>query len=127
MNARALVDSSGFGGHTPLFNCVVSYNAGRADDPLARLLLDRGADPNARASIRTRLPFARDKAVHEYRDVTPLGWGRRFHDQSYVSAAAMRIDRRPRRPRMTSWSQLLLQPGREPARGPANREPATIS
>ena len=56
-----------------------------------RLLLDRGADPNARASIRKRLPFARDKAVHEYRDVTPLGWGRRFHDQSYVSAAAMRV------------------------------------
>ena len=91
VNARALVDSSGFGGHTPLFNCVVSYNAGRADDPLARLLLDRGADPNARASIRKRLPFARDKAVHEYRDVTPLSWGRRFHDQSYVSAAAMRL------------------------------------
>jgi len=91
VNTRALVDSSGFGGHTPLFNCVISYNAGRSDDPLARLLLDRGADPNARASIRKRLAFAQDKAVHEYRDVTPLGWGRRFHDQSYVSAAAMRM------------------------------------
>ena len=92
VNARALVDSSGFGGHTPLFNCVVTYNAGRADDPLARRLLrDCGADPNARASIRKRLPFARDKAVHEYRDVTPLSWGHRFHDQSYVSAAAMRL------------------------------------
>ncbi len=42
-------------------------------------------------SIRKRLAFARDKTVHEYRDVTPLGWGRQFHDQSYVSAAAMRM------------------------------------
>lgn len=91
VNARGVVDASGFGGHTPLFNCVVTYNAGRRDDPLARLLLDRGADPNARASIRKRLAFAADKRVHEYRDVTPLGWGRAFHDQSYVSQATMRV------------------------------------
>ena len=91
VNARAMVDGTGFGGHTPLFNCVVTYNAGRRDDPLARLLLDRGADPNARASIRKRLAFAKDRGVHEYRNVTPLGWGRAFHDQSYVSQASMRI------------------------------------
>jgi hypothetical protein len=90
-NARARVGADGFGGHTALFQCVVGYNAGRTDDPLARLLLDRGADPNARGSIRMRLPFARDKAVYEYRDVTPLGWGRRFHDQTYVCQAAMQI------------------------------------
>jgi hypothetical protein len=58
---------------------------------VARLLLDSGANPNARASIRKGLAFARDKSVHEYRDVTPLGWGLRFHDQSYVSQAAMRL------------------------------------
>jgi hypothetical protein len=86
-----MVDERGFGGHTPLFNCVVTYNAGRRDDSLVRLLLDRGADPNARASIRKRLRFARDSSVHEYRHVTPLGWGRAFHEQSYVSQAAMRI------------------------------------
>ena len=85
VNARAIVDESGFGGHTPLFNCVVTYNAGRRDDSLGRLLLDRGADPNARASIRKRLAFAPDSSVHEYQNVTPLGWGRAFHDQSYVS------------------------------------------
>jgi ankyrin repeat protein len=91
VNARALVDESGFGGHTPLFSCVVSYNAGRHDERLGRLLLDRGADPNARASIRKRLPFAPDSNVHEYKNVTPLGWGRAFHEQSYVSQAAMRL------------------------------------
>jgi hypothetical protein len=69
----------------------VSYNADKGDEPLGRLLLDRGADPNARASIRKRLPGARDKSLHEYRNVTPLGWGRVFHDQSYVSQAAMRL------------------------------------
>jgi len=89
VNGRAAVDPAGFGGHTPIFNCVVTYNAGRRDQALARLLLDCGADPNARASIRKRLAFARDSSVHEYRNVTPLGWGRAFHDQSYVSSGAM--------------------------------------
>ena len=85
MNARAAVDRSGFGGHTPIFNCVVTYNAGRRNEVLGRLLLDRGANPNARASIRKRLAFARIGAVHQYQNVTPLGWGRAFHEQSYVS------------------------------------------
>jgi hypothetical protein len=29
--------------------------------------------------------------MHEYRDVTPLEWGERFHDQSFVSRPAMRL------------------------------------
>lgn len=91
VNARAMVNEDGFGGQTPLFNCIVTYNAGRREERLGRLLLDRGADPNARASIRKRLPFAHDTSVHEYKNVTPLGWGRAFHDQSYVSQAAMRL------------------------------------
>src|SRR4051794_17687255 len=91
VNARAAVDGDGFGGHPPLFSCVVTYNAGRKDEPLARLLLERGADPNARASIRKELPFSRDTSRHEYRDVTPVGWGRRFHDQGMVSPGAMRL------------------------------------
>jgi hypothetical protein len=73
------------------FSCVVTYNARRHDERLGQLLLDRGADPNARASIRKRLPFAADKSVHEYKHVTPLGWGRAFHEQSYVSQGAMRL------------------------------------
>ena len=91
VNARADLNADGFGGHTPLFNCVVTYNAGRKDEPLARLLLDRGADPNARASIRKELPFSHDPSPHEYRDVTPIGWGRRFHDQGMVAQGALRL------------------------------------
>jgi ankyrin repeat protein len=93
-NARAEVDAESFGGHTPLFGCVVSqpYRVGlRRDDAFARLLLDHGADPNARASLRKRLRFVEDESTHEYRDVTPLAWGERFHDQAWANEAAMRL------------------------------------
>jgi len=68
---------------------MAAARTGRVD--AAKLLLDRGADPNARASIRKRLPGARDKSVHEWTNVTPLGWGRAFHEPSYVSPPAMRL------------------------------------
>jgi len=87
-NRRADVDQDGFGGHTPIFGCVVSqtYRVGlRRDAEFARLLLDRGADPNIRVSLRKRLRFVEDESLHEYRDVTPVAWSRRFHDQSWVN------------------------------------------
>lgn len=93
-NAKGEIDGDGFGGHTPIFGCVVSqpYRVGlRTDDAFARLLLDRGADPNVRASLRKRLRFVADETMHEYRDVTPLAWGRRFHDQDWVSKPVMRL------------------------------------
>jgi ankyrin repeat protein len=96
VNAKAAVDADGFGGHTALFGCVVSqpYRANcREDDEFARLLLDYGADPNVRASLRKRLRFVPDDAMHEYRDVTPLGWGQQFHDQDWVSPSVMRLIR----------------------------------
>ena len=93
-DGRADVDADGFGGHTPLFSAVVSqvHRARRPnDDSFARLLLERGANPNARASLRKKLPFTDDDSMHEYRDVTPIAWGRRFHDQLWVSDAAIRL------------------------------------
>jgi hypothetical protein len=95
-NVRAAVDADGFGGHTPLFGCVVSqpYRNGRQRDPaFARLLLDHGADPAARASLRKRLRFVADETMHEYRDVTPLEWGERFHDQDWAARPAMEVIR----------------------------------
>jgi hypothetical protein len=65
--------------------------ASRDSDVFARLLLDHGADPNVRASLRKRLIGAPDETEHEYRDVTPLSWGDRFHDRGFVSAPAMRL------------------------------------
>ena len=92
-NATALIDENGFGAHTPLFNIVVSqaYLSGRQrDGAFARLLLDNGADPNARASLRKGIRFIADESVHEYRDVTPIGFGRAFHERRWVSEEAMR-------------------------------------
>ena len=86
VNARAEIDADGFGGHTPLFGCVVnnSYLCGRQrDGAFTRLLLDHGADPNVRASIRKQLHFVPDESMHEYRDVTPLAWGVQFKAQGY--------------------------------------------
>jgi ankyrin repeat protein len=91
VNARAAIDSEGFGGHTPLFGTVVTQPIRlRRDDELARLLLDAGADPNVRASLRKQLRGADDEEMHEYRGVTPRGWGEQFHDQTFVSQPALR-------------------------------------
>lgn len=94
VDVKATIDAEGFGGHTALFGCVVSqtFRVGlRQDDGFARLLLDHGADPNARASLRKRLRFVEDETVHEYRGVTPLAWGERFHDRAWVNEAAMQL------------------------------------
>jgi hypothetical protein len=94
VNRRAAVDADGFGGHTALFGCVVSqpYLVGlRRDDRVARLLLEHGADPNVVASLRKRLRFVADESWHEYRSVTPLSWGERFQDQSWVNPSAMEL------------------------------------
>ncbi len=92
-DARAAVDADGFGGHSALFGCVVSqpYRNGREGDDMARLLLERGADPNLRASLRKELRGAPDESLHEYRDVTPRSWGLTFHDQDFVNPAAMAL------------------------------------
>jgi hypothetical protein len=92
VDARAETDAEGFGGHTPLFGCVVAQSQRMRDgDDFAALLLDHGANPNAQASLRKRLRFIGDELLHEYRDVTPLTWGERFHEQGFVSRKAMRL------------------------------------
>lgn len=115
VDARAAVDAEGFGGHTALFATVVSqpnYWMNRAagtqsgtsleaeQAPFTALLLgprwNGGANPNTRASLRKQLhpgyvPERDDGRMHEYRDVTPLSWGKRFHCQIFVSAPAMRL------------------------------------
>lgn len=99
-NARARVGASGFGGYTPLFNTVVSQpnfwmnwvKRGPQQARFTELLLDRGADLNVRASIWKRLhPGHGDTTRHDYRDVTPLSWGRRFHAPIFVSRPAMKL------------------------------------
>lgn len=96
---KARIDADGFGGHTALFATVVSqpnfwmnHNDLPKEAPFTRMLLDHGADPNARASLRKQLhPGYGPDTLHEYRDVTPLSWGRRFHRKGFVSEPAMRM------------------------------------
>jgi ankyrin repeat protein len=90
VDARAAVDADGFGGHTPLFHTVIVQPIWmRHDGRVARLLLERGANRNARASLRKELRGVDDESLHEYHDVTPVAWGRRFHDRQFVSQPAL--------------------------------------
>ena len=64
--------------------------------PFTQLLLDHGANPNARASLRKKLhpgygPKYDVENTYEYRDITPLSWGRRFHAKVFVSEPAMKL------------------------------------
>ena len=99
-DARAAIDADGFGGYTALFSTVVSQrnfwvNYGKGQPDLARftrLLLDRGADPNIRASVRARLEEGHGGGpLREYRDVTPLGWGEQYHASIFVSRESLRL------------------------------------
>jgi len=99
-DARAAIDADGFGGYTALFSTVVSqrnfwvnYSKGQPDHArFTRLLLDRGADPNLRASLRARLEEGHGGGpLREYRDVTPLGWGERYDARIFVSREALRL------------------------------------
>lgn len=100
VNVRSAIGASGFGGHTPLFNTVVSQpnfwmnfrQRGPFTAPFTELLLAHGADPNIRASLWKRLhPGHGDSTRRDYRDVTPLSWGKRFHDPIFVSVPAMEL------------------------------------
>ena len=102
-NTRAAVDADGFGGHTALFATVVSqpnywmnFLGQPKVAPFTEMLLEHGADPNVRASLKKKLHpgyeprFDVDK-TYEYRNVTPLGWGLQFHAKVFVSEPAMEL------------------------------------
>jgi hypothetical protein len=99
-DARAAIDADGFGGYTALFSTVVSqrnfwvnYGKGQPDEArFTRLLLDRGAEANVRASIRQRLEEGHGGGpLREYRGVTPLGWGEQYHARIFVSRESLRL------------------------------------
>ena len=100
----AAVDANGFGGHTSLFNAVVSYphfwmnfTGGWAhsrkplEPKFAKLLLDHGADPNARASFRIAIGSNEQPAFRDFHDVTPHEWGEVFPNKMIVNGAAMEL------------------------------------
>ena len=99
-DARAAIDADGFGGYTALFSTVVSqrnfwvnYGKGQPDEArFTRLLLERGANPNIRASLRARLEEGHGGGpLREYTDVTPLTWGEQYHARIFVSRESLRL------------------------------------
>jgi hypothetical protein len=99
-DAPAATEEDGIGGYTPLYSTVVSqhnfwvnYGKGQPDEArFTRLLLDRGANPNARASLRAGLEQGHGGGpLRDYRDVTPLGWADQFVAKIFVSRASVRL------------------------------------
>ena len=99
-DVRSAIDADGFGGYTALFSTVVSqrnfwvnYGKGQPDQArFTRLLLDRGADVNVRASLRARLEEGHGGGpLREYRGVTALGWGEQYHARIFVSRESLRL------------------------------------
>jgi hypothetical protein len=99
-NVKSATDAEGFGGYTALFSTVVAqhnfwvnYGKGQPDDAtFTRLLLDKGADPNVRASLRARLEEGHGGGPErQYRNVTPLGWAEQYHARIFVSRESMRL------------------------------------
>jgi hypothetical protein len=94
VNARAALDSSAFGAHTPLFNAIVScsYACGRQRDAsMIKALLHRGAKPSVRTSLRKFLDWREMPGWHEAQEVTPAEWGRSFPEQSWVNVEGLRL------------------------------------
>jgi len=89
VNARAKVDADGFGGHTPIFNTVVSY--GKRQGSMAQKLVERGASTTVRASLCKFLDWCEKPGWHEAREATPIEWGRAFPEKGWVNAEAMRV------------------------------------
>jgi hypothetical protein len=90
VNAKSAIDADGFGGQTPLFHTVVTL--ARPDDSKARLLLDHGADPNARATFRKQLRDMGDpeqELMREFHDVTPIAYARQFQEPRWVNEPAV--------------------------------------
>ena len=85
VNAAATVDARGFGGHTALFNAVVSQGGCRNSTGMGRALLARRADPAHRASLRKFLDWIDRPRWHEALAVTPLEWGQTFPERDWVN------------------------------------------
>jgi hypothetical protein len=88
VNAPALVDTEGFGGHTALFNAIVScaYSNGRQRDAyMGKRLLDLGANINIRINLRKYLDWRDVPGWHIARNVTALEWATGFPEKGWVS------------------------------------------
>ena len=92
VNAKSAVDEQGFGGHTPLFHTAVTFTP--EDTLKAAFLLENGANPNYRCSIRKQLKYAGKRYMEdimEYRDVTPISYARQWQIDQNISQGAVKV------------------------------------
>lgn len=89
VNATATVDGEGFGGHTPIFNAIVSHGANQA--ALAQKLLKRGASTTVRATLRKFLDWCETPRWHQACNVTPAEWAQTFPEKGWVNLEALRL------------------------------------
>lgn len=89
VNARAKVDAEGFGGHTPIYNAVISH--GSYQGAMARKLLERGASTSVRVSLRKFLDWCDTPRWHEARDVSPAEWAKGFPEKGWINLEALRL------------------------------------
>ena len=74
-NGAAGTEDEGYGGWTPLFHAMVTLHVPRNFPEIVDLLLENGADPEVRASLRKPTPEGGEVT---WRDVTPADYARRF-------------------------------------------------
>lgn len=94
VNAAAIIDNEGFGGHTPLFNAIVSdaYVNGRQRDAyMAKRLLDLGADIHLRVNLRKYLDWTEEPGWYVAKNVDPLDWAAHFPERGWVNREAVSI------------------------------------
>jgi len=92
VNAPGIIDKEGFGGHTPLFNAIVSdaYVNGRQRDAyMAHRLLDLGANIHVRVNLRKYLDWREEPGWYIARNVTPLEWAADFPERGWVNQEAV--------------------------------------
>jgi hypothetical protein len=94
VNAAAIIDKEEFGGHTPLFNAIVScaYVNGRQRDAyMIRRLLDLGANTQVRVNLRKYLDWVAEPGWHIARSVTPKEWAVGFPERGWVNKEGFRM------------------------------------
>jgi hypothetical protein len=94
VNAAALTDADGYGGHTPLFTAVINISVAcgrQRDASIARALLDRGAAPGHRATLGKFLDWCENPRWHVASEVTPADWGRGFPEKGWVNVEALQL------------------------------------
>jgi ankyrin repeat protein len=90
-NAHCEPDAEGFNTHTPLFHAVVLMGH-QHTGTMTRLLLQHGADPTLRATLRKQFRYMGDpekERMTEYRNVTPREYTQRFLVPEWVNEAAL--------------------------------------